>query len=234
MSTYTRPQYAPYTTPGVYTERIPWHQRPTSAHHRPLGSFADARPYTPPHLDFVNLRREAEHAREEARKDAEWLEWQGRIATTGGPPTPSSAGTDGDGYGDRDAWGKTSLYGAACDLFYGIRLVLFAWMVVLTDAHKHYSVVFDRWYWLRLTAYRQSQWPLVLRCVRYWMTVLLCVVVAAFVAKLNIDEYLASESEPAIVYRTPPEYHVWSVTAPRCAPDCCNRSKATWVHGLEN
>ncbi|KAI1461128.1 hypothetical protein F4805DRAFT_314076 [Annulohypoxylon moriforme] len=245
MSPYSSPPYSPTSTPGVYSAQIPWHHRRTSPHHRPFGAFASSRPYTPAHLALTTFNAQAvsEYEREEARKQAEWLEWQGRIATTGGPPTPTdhvgpnNNGNNGTNRGCMTTWRETGIFGKARVLYpFFLRLVVFfvGWFATLVGAWKWCSRKYERWYWLRLTAYRQSRWPYVFRRVRNWTLVLLCVVLVAVYVKLRIDDYrAATATKPVVVYRQLSEYQIWSVTPPRCSRECCDPSNTAWAREVE-
>ncbi|KAI1095448.1 hypothetical protein F5B19DRAFT_504263 [Rostrohypoxylon terebratum] len=205
-------------SPGIYGNHIPWHQRTHSPHYRPLASFAGARPYTPTHLSpaHANAFGHSYMDPEEERKQAEWLEWQGRLATTGGPPArpahPAPVRRPG-------GWREIGIYGLLFPYILWLQrlhAVLIAWAATSKDkcAEKYavYSRSLARWYWLGLTAYRQSRWPSTFRVIRHRIKLLLIAILVGFVAKVKFDEWRSAEPQPPVVYRTAPQYHVRSVT----------------------
>ncbi|KAI0884709.1 uncharacterized protein GGS22DRAFT_164166 [Annulohypoxylon maeteangense] len=239
ISTYSHPAYPLTTTKGILSPsyranraraHTPWYQRSASAHHRPLGAFADTQPYTPAHS--FNPKAEGEYEREEARKQAEWLEWQGHLATTGGPPTASLARARVAG---GDGIESIGLCGVVQKWYLAMMVVIMAWLAAFDEVKQKYAVIFDRWYWLRLTAYRQSRWPCTFRDIRHWIKILLIVAFVTFVAKSGWDERRAlARDEPSVVYRPLREYQIWSVTKPKCSVQCRALCDAPWERGMED
>ncbi|KAI1408179.1 hypothetical protein F5Y13DRAFT_194641 [Hypoxylon sp. FL1857] len=100
-----------------------------------------------------------------------------------------------------------------------------SWMGTLkkTLKYEYARVAFacERVYWLKLTAYRQSKWPHLLRMLRYFVLMLLALALVAYTAKLKMAEW-AEEAAQAreVTYVLVPRYSVRSVTKPRCEYNC--------------
>ncbi|KAI2473408.1 hypothetical protein F4781DRAFT_427422 [Annulohypoxylon bovei var. microspora] len=228
----TRTRTHPYTTPGIHNQPIPWHQRAHSAHHRPFGAYAATRqPSAPPPPLFRQPPNSYEL--EEQRKQAEWLEWQGRIATTGYVATLASAESALAGDDDEDS--RDGLVEDLAGLFREVVVFVLARVCEAAAEYRRVARGVDRWYWLRLSAYRRSSWPQVFRAARYWAAVLLGVVVLAFVAKLQVDEYYRTKPDsPESTFV--PQHQFWSVTPPRCSEcqHCYDPTKNTRVWEVED
>ncbi|KAI1449523.1 hypothetical protein F5Y02DRAFT_414036 [Annulohypoxylon stygium] len=215
--------YSPRTSypPGsdIYGNPIPWHQRTHSPHYRPLASFSGSRPkgFTRTSLAYASSSGLPYSDPEEERKQAEWLEWQGRIATSPGTPLRPARPAPARPSGGR-SWRSIGIYGIILPCLLRIHAVLIFWASFgpsikqkCATKYAYYANALDRFYWLRLTAYRQSRWPATFREIRYWIKVLLIAMLAMAFVKLKYDEWRDAQPENPIVYRTGRPY-IWSVT----------------------
>ncbi|KAI1106727.1 hypothetical protein F4804DRAFT_299665 [Jackrogersella minutella] len=210
MAGYNYAYTGPYTTTGVHGP-IPWYSLPPSAHHRPFGAFANG-----DIVPFPTIGHRSAHEEEEDRKQAEWLEWQGRLATTGGPARaePRAAALE-----PREPRFRVWVLAAGVQCR-GVKDRVAAHSRAAVDFAKaergRLTFACERWYWLTKTAYEQSGWPQFLRFVRRLLALLFIVAAVVCVGKLKLDEMREErqEHQPTLGYVLVPQYEAWSVTKP--------------------
>lgn len=213
----------PHTTPGVYGSPIPWHMRRNNPTHRPFAAFASSKPTPPPRYAFSTPREELD----EQRSEALFRERQRQLARMPGAPLerrhrPSSRKNKKDALADKGPRWVVEKWRGSVNAISGAARDTRTRVVGLGQAaqakYRELAFAWERWYWLHLTAYRQSAWPSILRLVRNLVLLLLALALVLWIGKLKLEEMRSNRVET--YYVLVPNYRSWSVSKPRYAGAC--------------
>ncbi|KAI0843274.1 hypothetical protein F5Y06DRAFT_254476 [Hypoxylon sp. FL0890] len=154
--------------------------------------------------------------KEQARREAEFLEWQSYMARTPGlPETPAAPKPE---YVETEFCKSCRSAGAK---ILGVKGWIGEKKEALVTKYKEVAFKCERVYWLNLTTYRQSKWPHLLRMIWYLFLMMLALALVAYTAKLKMEQWAEEAAQPQnFAYELVPQYRSWSVSKPRCECHC--------------
>lgn len=213
---------SPYTEPSTNfgaSAPVPRYERRDPYYYLDYSTYT-LYPLTP--LSFPTNSSESDaHAkeREQQRRDEEFLEWQGHMATTPGiieTPNPSR---------------KPQVIETKFAIMWrsgGAKISAFKeWLGAkkqgAQDKYGEVAFACEGVYWRKLSAYRQSKWPHLLRMLRNLLLMMLALAVLAYIGAEEWRRWAEKAT-----YVPVPQYRVWSVSKPQCDCNCpCDLSCPT-------
>ncbi|KAI1139494.1 hypothetical protein F5Y05DRAFT_411684 [Hypoxylon sp. FL0543] len=219
--------YANNMVPVTPTFRTidPWYDRRQPSAYGDITPLQPARYSPSPFPIPAALTAHEVWVREQARRDAEFDEFQSYMARTPGLPDPAPSSTTTTTTTEKPEYVKTK-FAKACRAAYAKVVGAKRWLggkkKVGTDKYKGVAFACQRLYWLKMTAYRQSKWPHLLRVLWYLLLAVLALALLAYTAKLKMAQWEDEAAQPRdIEYVLVPRFRAWSVSKPRCEPCHC-------------